>query len=629
MKVSEAEKTVRFGIFQFDQTAGRLLKNGSVIRLGQQPVQVLSALLERPGEIVSREELRQRLWNEDVFVDFDHGLNKSVQKLRDALNDSAATPLYIETVPRSGYRFIAPIEPSAQPLLTVLAPQSDPRLPPSVPLSSRSPGKVGALFIAVTILLLGTLSWAFARFRNAAAQPIRALAVLPLENLSGDPAQDYFAEGTTDELITELARVPNLRIVSRNSASQNKGTRKSLQQLSAELNVDAIVEGSVTRSGDRIRINAQLLDTRNDRHLWAQSFEGSAADAISLEDTVADAIVLRARLAAAPRAAGLAETRVVPAAAHEAYLRGRYFYDRRDALRSARFFQQAVDLDPGYASAYAGLAAALASEALLAKAPASQVMPQAMQAARKAIALDPDNSEAYTALGSIEVQYSWDWPDAERNLRRALELNPNNSLAHWAYALYLESFGRTAEAVDHMRRAVEIEPLSFFMVRMYATELYYARRYDEAIDQLQRAQEMQPNTVDVVDNWLSKAYEMKKMYPQAVEHDLLELKSISPAANLQGLRAIYQQQGWKAYWKARLDAARPAAGQDVSACQYYDLGVMDLRTGRYDDAFQALHNAAAQRCFWMSNIQVEPVQDPVRNDPRFHGLLQQIKLDNP
>lgn len=337
---------VRFGPFELDQSVWQLRKNGIRIRLPQQPLQLLAVLLERPGVVVAREELQQRLWTSEVFVDFEHGLNKNIQKLREALGDSADSPRYIETIPRIGYRFIGTL--TDPPQLLVKEPGAEASevavVVPPEPISRQRIWRrklPWAILAACAAGLVFGVWWVHRRPQTA---PIRSLAVLPLENLSGDPNQEYFAEGMTDELITELARIPNLRLVSRTSVMQDKGSRKPLREIARELDVDAVVEGSVVRSGDRVRITAQLIDARDDKHLWAQSFEEQFTDILSLQDSVAREIASQTKVALLPPQTRPA-MRLNPQA-QDAYLRGLYFLHRRDAIKCTQYFSRQSPSNP-------------------------------------------------------------------------------------------------------------------------------------------------------------------------------------------------------------------------------------------------------------------------------------------
>jgi TolB-like protein/DNA-binding winged helix-turn-helix (wHTH) protein/Flp pilus assembly protein TadD len=617
MAIPAKLNVVCFGAFEFNFASRELRKGGMRVRLEGQPLTILELLLERPEQLVTREELQKRLWPEDTFVDFEHSLNAAVKRLRAALSDSADQPRYIETQARRGYRFIAPLKDvgASADAVAVASPGSV-RGAPS--------GRRWWVNAAFAMCLVGLLGWGWHRWLNrqlpAPIQVIRSLAVLPLENLSGDPSQEYFADGITDEFITELARIPTLRVVSRTSAMQEKHARKPLRQIGRELNVDAVVEGSVTRSGDRVRITAQLIDVRNDKHLWAQSFEGPMSDVFSLEDSAAREIASQTKVVLTPAArTNVSDSRRIDPAAHDAYLRGAYFLQKRELDMSVAYFQKATSIDPGYALAFAGLADALHIK--WASGGSADVMPAAVAAAKQAIQLDPNCGEAYAALGSIETNYEWNWAEAERNLERGIVLSPNSSGAEQKFAIYLDAVNRPEEALTHMRRAQELDPMSFLMNRHLGSTLYYARRYDEALYYLQQAREMEPGKIGLVDNWASWTYEKKGMHDEAVNADLSSLSDGRPKINIDDLRSIYKRDGWKAYWRARIVATQPYANEQ---CVPWDLGISYLRIGDRELAFSQLNKAAGQKCIWIGRMKVDPLMDDIRTDKRYNDLLRRV-----
>jgi TolB-like protein/DNA-binding winged helix-turn-helix (wHTH) protein/Tfp pilus assembly protein PilF len=672
--LAQSVEVLRFGPFEVDLRSQELRRRGIRIRLRGQSFDVLATLLSRPGELVTREELQRKLWPAESFGDFEHGLNAAVNRLREALSDSADQPRFIETLPRRGYRFVAPVErdrfggpksplctsgvpvesstspavpdaertsthgigqeselpiagaePSAEPDSTARHSQAvlpaNVEGPPALPESHKTTWGVGprwALLVLGVVMLVG-LGIYLAR-KPVQAGPIHSLAVLPLENLSGDPNQEYFADGMTDELITELARVPDLRVVSRTSVMRDKGSKEPLRQIASELGVDAIVEGSAIRSGDRVRITAQLVDARSDRHLWAQSFEEETADALSLQGRVAREIAAQAKLALGPPRM---EARRIDPAAHDAYLRGLYFLHKRDAVKSTAYFQQAISLDPAYAAAYASLSDALELQSWAGLVPSVALMRQAMAAARQAVNLDPGSGEAYSALGSLEMDYARDWVAAERDMRRGIALSPSYSIAELNYSTYLDAVHREEDAVTHMRRALTLDPLSFLMNRHLGSALYMARHYDEAMYYLQRASEMEPGTPQVVQNWVSWIYEKRGMHAEAVRADLLSLAEHKDKANLDSLRRAYEKGGWTAYQQARIDFFRHLA---PSPCIPYEIGVSYLRLGNREQAFSGLNQAIDQYCLWMNWPKVNPLLDDIRTDPRFRDLLKRLNL---
>lgn len=602
----------RFDRFRVDDVDFRLSAKEQPVALEPKALRVLLYLLENRNRLVRKGELLDQVWGDANVAE--STLTRSVGLLRKALDDDSRNPRFIETVPTAGYRFIAHVDTVTNDERTTLQSStpatSSPRKQTS--LTPRTYFRLAA--IVATCFACLAIAWLLVARHHSA--PIRSLAVLPLLNLSGDPAQEYFADGMTDELITEIARIPNLRVVSRTSVMAEKGSRLSLPDIARQLDVDAIVEGSIVRSGDRIRITAQLIDARTDRHLWAQSFEGSASDVLALQDSVAQQIATEARLVLAPPS----PRPPVNPAAHDAYLRGRYFFNKQDFAHSVEYFKRAVALDPGYASAYAGYASALDAASTFGIGPPEQLMPQAIAAAQRAIQLDPQNGEAYTALGSVQTIYQWDWAAAEQNLTRGISLNPNDSIAEVKYAVYLDAVGRPQDAVTHMRRALQLDPLSFFVNRRLGVTLYLARQYDAALAQMLRAAEMehQPGSID---NYVSLIYEEKGEHDEAVQYDLDALQEHQPQVDIPALRVIYQEHGWQSYWRARTRALLTAP---AGACTAYEIGIDDLRVNELDHAFVSFQRALDSHCFYMALIRVDPLLDPIRHDSRYAALLTRL-----
>jgi len=629
---------LRFGVFEVDVQARELRKKGAKVKLQQQPFELLLILLGRPGEVVTREELRQKLWPADVYVDFDRGLNKAMVKLRDALGDSSDSPIYIETLPRMGYRFIGPVNGNSNQAYQPAIPAGHAELAksgvsdavgvaqaPTEVKTSHWYGRARVLQSVLALLVIAAISTSWVVWRQSRSfEAIHSLAVLPLQNLSGSADQEYLSDGATDEIITQLARIPALRVVSRTSIMQYKGTRKPLPQIADELHVDAIVEGSVARAGDQVRITAQLIDARTDRHLWAQSFAGQMNNLLAVQSDVALQIASQTQVALTPvLRESLKETRTFKPEAVDAYFWGRYFYDKRTAdaaQKSVANFQRAVSIDPEYPAAWAGLSEALASESHLSVKPASEVMPTALDAARRALKLDPNQGEAHTALGSILNTYVHDWGEAETELLRGISLSPSFSLGEMEYAVYLDAAGRPQEAITHMRRALELDPQSFLMNRHLGSALYFDRQYDEALKQLHRAEDMQPSSSGVVQNWIAWIYEKKGLRDDAVRTDLLLLAHWGEsAANLDFYRSNYRQGGWTAYWQARI--ARTVV-HPSDACSAYELGLDYIKVENHDRAFSLLKQAAEHGCAFSIWTRVDPLLDDLRSDPRYEELLQ-------
>jgi TolB-like protein/DNA-binding winged helix-turn-helix (wHTH) protein len=490
-----------FGPFKLDPHACELRKGDTLLHLAPQPCKVLAFLASHPRKVFTRQEIQQEIWSGDTFVDFDQGLNAAIRQIRAALCDDAETPRYIETLPRRGYRFIAQVEeqfaPAASaPLVASMEPAT--LSPPTVLRPSLFRRRL-AFWVGIALAVVAVvLVWRMDRIPGTTPSlRIQSLAVLPLENLSHDAEQEYFADGMTDELITDLAKIHALRVISRNSMMQYKGKHKPTPQIARELNVDALVEGTVMRSGDHVRVTAQLIEAPDDRHLWAETYERDLGDILSLQDEVARAIATEVKVTlTSQEQMRLASTRPVNAEAHEAYLRGLYELHGMTAeatktpksqsfAKAIGYFQQALAHDPNDALAYSGLADAYSSLSTEYRAPL-EVMPRAKAAAVKAIELDDTLAEAHASLGHVSLIFDWDWARAEHEFRKALELNPSLPQAHAGLADYLLfKLGRSDEALQELQRAYALDPLLPHSDRAWF--FFFARRYTESIEAAQGA----------------------------------------------------------------------------------------------------------------------------------------------
>ena len=499
-------RILRFGPFEADLHAGELRKQGMKVKLQEKPFQVLALLLERPGELATREELRQQLWPADTFVDFDHSVGTAVAKLRQAVGDSAHNPRFVETVSSRGYRFIAPVtEVFPTPAKSkVLADQPLELGSGELRTSNRLRGSLGGALVglitgAVLVALVLGLDIGGARvslFRSS-NPTVRSLAVLPLENLSGDPAQDYFADGMTESFIGNLAQIRALKVISRTSIMRYKGSRKSLPDIAHELNVDAVIEGTVQRSGGRVRVTAVLIHAATDTHLWAREYERDLTDVLKLQSEVARAVAdeIRIHLTADERAR-LTSARSVDPQAHEAYLLGRHHLSKlneQDLKQAIGYFERAIQLAPDFAAAYAGLSDAWVQLGV-AGADLKEVESPSRAAALKAIALDAQLAEAHISLGNIRLLYDWDWAGAEHELRHAVEIDPGGLDPHVHYGHLLMHLGRRNEAIAEGRIAAQLDPLSSTTQSALGRFLYRARKYGEALPHLQRAVELEPRS---------------------------------------------------------------------------------------------------------------------------------------
>src|ERR1700745_351860 len=520
---------IRFGAFELDLRAGEWRRNGLRVRLQQQPFEVLAMLLEHPDEIVSREELQKKLWPADTFVDFDHGLNKAINKIRGALGDSAESPRFVETVARVGYRFLAEVRVGdVAPVRRATPPAQLPdpvlQMGDRPDLASKLPHFLPSFAWKILALVLISLAASLAIWRihpwKRSSSVIRSLAVLPLESLSTDASQDYFADGMTDELISDLGQIGALRVISRTSVMTYKNARKPLPQIARELSVDAVVEGTVLRSGDRVRITAQLIEASTDKHLWSKSYEGELRDTLALQNEVARNIADQIRINLNPQEqAALKNVRVVNPEAYESYLKGRYFWNKRtaDGLKVAlAYFNQATGEDPKYARAYSGLADTyvLLGDWEYGVLTPNEAFPKAKAAAIKALELDNTLSDAHTSLASLGM-FDWDWRSAGEEFRRAIELNPGYATAHQWDAWHLDLLGRKSEAIAEMRKAESLDPLSLIISADMADVLFVVGLYDESIRQSRKTLEMDPNFA-IAHFELGQAYAQKRMYSEAI-----------------------------------------------------------------------------------------------------------------
>jgi len=495
LAAAPASRVLRFDNFELDIRAGELRKAGVKLRLQGQPIQVLAALLNSPGELVTLEQLRAQVWTADTFVDFDHSLHNAIARIREVLGDSAETPRYIETLPRRGYRYIGPVAdfPTLRAAAETGHRPSQPLTLVTVPKRKRLPILVLAALVLGALFSLGLVASTTWRYLHAKAAvlPIQSIAVLPLDNLSGDPSEEFFADGMTDQLITDLAKVGSLRVISRTSVMRYKGAKKALPAIARELNVDAIVEGSVIRSGPRVRVTAQLIRASTDQHLWAETYDRDLGDILMLQGEVADAIAQQVRAQLTANQSQLRSAHVVNPAAYDDYLRGRLYFTNEftnpDSLRKAQhYFDDAIQKDSNFALAYAGLADTyvfLAYAGALQKDVAYQL---AKDALAKALQLDDSIGEVHDTLGALSSNFDWDWETADREFSRAIALAPSYSCAHEDRAIFLALVGRRAEALAEIAK---IHQLDYGSSAAYSESLVYydLRDYPRLIDSSRRA----------------------------------------------------------------------------------------------------------------------------------------------
>jgi TolB-like protein/Tfp pilus assembly protein PilF len=568
-EVRSSHAIVCFGGFELDQHARELRKDGTRIRLQEQPLQILRILLELPGKIITREELRAKIWPSDTFVDFDHGINNAIKRLREALGDTADTPRYVETLPRRGYRFIGRID------------RETPRF--------------------------------------------RSLAVLPLEDLSHDPGQEYFAEGLTEALITTLAKIGELRVVSRTSSMLYKGVRKPLREIARELEVDTIVEGTVLRAGDRVRITAQLIDPMKETHLWAESYDRHLRDVLDLQADLARAIAHQVQIKLTPQEqAQLAQAHPVDPESYEAYLKGRYHWIKRSReghAQACQYFQQAIAKDPASATAYAGLADAASIMGLWGLLPPEDGCGRARGLALKALDFDNSLAEAHTSLAWATLHYDYDFATAEKKFERAIELNPRYATAHHWFGMSLGMMGRYEEGYTELKRAIRLDPHWSYIYFGLAFVHWCGRRHDEAIESCEKALELDPNSVQAL-AWLGLSYVAKMAFEPAIAalQRSADISQRAPAP-VALLGEAYAAAGVPDEAQKILDEL--TGQRHVTA---YFVSRIYAALGKTNEALKWLETSYRDHGEWMVLLKVDPRFDSLRDDARFQGLMRRMNF---
>jgi TolB-like protein/DNA-binding winged helix-turn-helix (wHTH) protein len=641
---------VRFGVFELDARTGELRRSGRRVALQPQPLEILRALLERPGDVVTREELRRRVWKNGAYLDFDRSLNKAIVKLRDALGDDADSPRYIETLPRHGYRFISlppahvDAAPGEQGALTASMPQPEgPASPQLTPISgAQSAGmRHGWRWAALGLSLLALAGWLISGWfrmerggtkpveltnfqqpaqRTAEATPaIHSLAVLPLENLSGDKEQEYFADGMTDALTTDLAQIGSLRVISRTSAMQFKGTKKTLPQIGHDLQVDAVVEGTVLRDDNRVRITAQLIETASDHHLWAKSYERDLKKLLVLQDEIAQDVAeqIRAKVTSRERSL-LTNVHAVDPEAQDAYLRGLYWTNQRtpeSVRKSLDYFQKAIGKDPNYALAYAGVARSFLILAFTNGLPFKVALPKAKEVTIKALELDPSLAEAHAFSGHIKFLYDWDWSGAEEEYKQAITLNPNHATAHFFYSVYLVAMGRLDEAVNEAKRARDLDPFSVSINSWVVEPFRHSRRCAEALRESRRFVEMYPDRPEGYER-LGDVYEAMKIFPEAFA-GYQQMLSMKKDPTVSALAEAYRRSGYEGYLLKWVQILEQSGHPELGLHQYAQLN---------DEAHALfyLERGYEEHIPYILFLRTSPEFDPIRSSARFRELVERI-----
>lgn len=637
---NSSDGVLRFGNFEADLASGELHKHGVRIKLQLRPFQILQVLLERPGQVVTREELQKRIWSADTFVDFDHGLNNAIRKLRAALADDAENPRYIETLAKRGYRFIAEVRNGGGPSTPVA---EQPAIPVALPVNDPSPTprrwyswRVG---LAAAVAFASALALTAGRIHDrwSAKVPVprvQSIAVLPLQNLSADSTQEYFSDGMTDALITDLAQVGSFKVISRTSSMQYKGTTKSLPVIGRELNVDGIVEGTVQRSGDRVRITAQLIYAPGDKHLWARSYDREVRDSLQLQEELARDIAQNILSNVADvSVAQTAPAHPLNVAAYDDFLKGRNLVSRwipKDLTQGEELLERSIRVDPNFAPAYAAMANAYYVESYVDRFPETNSIEKAEAFARKALILDEHDADAHCLLGMIYGMHDWHWSAAELEFRKSIQSDPSSSFAHAQFAYYLVTVGKKAEAVQEIQTALEIDPYSPMMHATASQVFLYARKYEDAKREAQRAVEID-STYPMGHHALCSVLHAEGKLDEATaefirflslsgevdlerELEAAEKSKVAPGGPLRRFALIILKSSQK---KPANHTGWTAPMPMASAYTYL---------GDKDKAIEWLNRACDERSMELWAIAADPDFDPLRSDPRFDGVLRRIGL---
>ena len=637
---------IKFEEFELDCARYELRRRGHTLKLEKIPMELLMLLATAEGRLVSREEIEERLWGNGVFVDAEHGINTAIRKIRQVFGDNPEHPRFVQTVQRKGYRFIAEVirtpetgienDGTGNARASVLSPDTglSPRNPTEAGTEGANQGaipvrrpsrRLGWIGVAAALLLV----WPVYKIvlpriesRGAETTAIRSIAVLPLENISGDASEEYFADGMTDELITMLAKYRSLRVISRTSVMQYKKVHRPLPEIARELGVDGIVEGSVVRSKDRVRVTAQLVYAPTDTHLWAESYDRPAGDVLSLQQELAQSIAERVKAASSLSAIGGNSAHApANAVARDAYLRGRFYWYSDSYEKSREFFQEAIKLDPGYAAAYAGVADSYTAATVSGESSAAETMPKADAAAMKSLELDDLLPEAHHTLAAVKLFYRWDWEGAEQESERTIELNPSLAEAHHLHAYILETRNHTEEALQEDKLTVELDP--FARPWAYGYALIRARRFDDALKELSQRSEARPDAAGM-HGFLSNIYFHKGDYAKAMD----ELRKVlaMPGNESMAIEAdkAYRNGGFQAVTLEFLrNLKRQATKEYVST---FRLAKVASRAGQKEEAIQYLEQAFQHRDPQLVHLQHDPDLDSLHSDPRYWAIVKKMGM---
>lgn len=624
----------KFGDFSLDCGKFELCRKGHRLRLERKPLELLAVLVTKHGQTVTREEIAGCLWGREVFVDIEHGINTAIRKIRQVLGDNSDLPQFVQTISGSGYRFVAPVRAVEQEVTEPVQSSGDPvDLPPPpeisatpvIPLAGKSPYRIwlvsalcASVLVIISILTLGPHPLA-ARFLNRNTHaPIASLAVLPLDNLSGNPNEAYFADGMTDELTTMLAKNSTLRIVSRTSAMQFKGAHRSLPEIARVLNVDGILEGSVSRANGQVHMTLQLIRGDTDADIWAESYDRDTNNAAELPDVAATAIAARLNRATSSHTSA----RYIKPEAHDAYLRGHYDWVVGRNEDAGRYYRQAVDLQPDYALGWTGLADYYAQGAMLGELDPSQALPQAETAARKAVEMDDSLPRAHATLGGMIFLNRGDTAQALQEISRATELDPHDSESMQLHARFLCALGRYDEAIAVQKQSIAINAFEYpsSLAAMYLC----TRRFDAAISDAEMRLKDRPADPDILDV-LAESYHWKGRDKESVEMLARSLSAEGDNTLSASVRRAFESGGYSAVVRTRLAAVEKKAR--TGRVSTFDLAELHGMLSQRDETLALLDKAVDERDpQLLLAVQSDPAFDFLHRDPRYRSIIQELGL---
>lgn len=642
---SSQSNSIRFGRFELNLQSDELYCEETPVKLPPQPYKALRLLVENAGRLVTRKELKDEIWGPETFVDFDKGLNLCIAQIREALGDNAQVPLYVETLSRRGYRFIMNVEGEIE-----IEPEQVERVAGKAATTSDLPreGLAGiprssairpALFkILIPVLLLcAAASFFFFRMysppsRASGSEAKSMLLVLPLENLTNDPAEDYFSDGLTEELITRLGSLQprSLGVIARTTALKYKKSGKDIRQIGEELGVNYVLEGSVRREAGRVRITSQLIQVKDQTHLWAETFDRDETDVLDIQREVATHIASALRLELLPASYSEAAAKKAKPEAYDAYLKGRFLItkdNQEDLERSIPYFDQAIATDPDFAPAYAAEVEALVLQQDSIGNAREIKSQKAKAAALKAVALDPAYSEAYAALGSVQLWMEWDPRSAEVNFKRAVELNPNNPLTRINYGRCLFAKGDSPLAVSEIEEALKLDPVGLLTTGLAAYARLQVGHYDAAITLSNRMLELEPKSW-AARECLFRSYINKGDYSGALK--IMRERMLQGGAKPEEVDSLDKadpKEIIEARFRKHLTDMREAAAKGEDVWTMY-AAWLSVKLGDKDQTFEWLNKAASDHGSFLVYLDADPIWEPLRSDPRFNDLRKRISLQN-